>query len=434
MSQYEGRVGGPDQINSGSEWALNDSRYYSSYRTGPAGVQETITYGYPEPENSSSMPRTPGPTGTSVASNQHYSYSSPIAARNNVYTTSQTREISGWNNANPMPSYNFPAPINHHYDSSNSLSQNYDTLPPTNTFNTARSFQYPSANNVTWLPTGGVASSSFNATISGMNSMSLMTPQTVPSNHVDSQIAQQQPSGTRYISSGPNTDNTGTLDPRYQVHAGLRENDFWIVGRVFMVLWTEPAQPKVPAQGGTRNGSHFSTTYLGQQAYSEIRRFVVVLKQHGSSICCPIHTYSNQATLKPNLPLPERHTIIHTTSYVPRQHSCISKNGTVEMENLILDPIRVMSESSDREGELNKFSRLNYSKVYTVEHYVRVLNIGKVARESMNSLSYGYNQSASPVSSQRPRRHRPPANSSYQSSSRRSRYHNDRESREAGRH
>jgi Family of unknown function (DUF6590) len=64
-----------------------------------------------------------------------------------------------------------------------------------------------------------------------------------------------------------------------------KQKNFWQVGRVFMMLWTEPASPQVPNGGGTRNGSHFSTVWLNEQAYSEIRRFVVMKEQHGNSIC-----------------------------------------------------------------------------------------------------------------------------------------------------
>ncbi|KAJ8071909.1 hypothetical protein OCU04_002216 [Sclerotinia nivalis] len=427
MAHYRSRGKGLDQSTPWSEWAWDKRGYHYSYRTGPTGVQET-QYFQPEPENQSATPRTPGASGLNVASNQQSPYSSPIAARNNAYTTTQTRDVSDFDHdATPTPSYTSPAPINHYCNSSNSFGRNYDTLPTTNTFNTARSFQYPSANNATW-PAEGVASSSFDATIRGMNSMSLSTPQAVPLNDFESQVPQRLPSDTKQIFREPNTSDTETLDPRYQVNAGLRQDDFWKVGRVFMMLWTEPAQPKVPVNGGTRNGSHFSTTYLGQQAYSEIRRFVVVSKHHGSSICCPIHTYSNQATLKPNLPAPLRHTIIHTTPRAPKEHSYICHNGSLVTEGLELDPIRVISERSDSEGELHELSRLNYSKIYTVEHYVRVLNIGRVARESIDSLllQSGCSQLSSPASAQRPRPNPPPKKSTGQSSSHHNKYRKHR--------
>jgi hypothetical protein len=60
------------------------------------------------------------------------------------------------------------------------------------------------------------------------------------------------------------------------------QRKFWKAGRVFMMLWTEPA--KVPPQGA-RDGTHFSTTWLGGPVCSEIRRFVVIREGHESSLC-----------------------------------------------------------------------------------------------------------------------------------------------------
>jgi hypothetical protein len=62
------------------------------------------------------------------------------------------------------------------------------------------------------------------------------------------------------------------------------QRNFWKVGRVFMMLWTERAE-KVPPGGGTRDGSHFSTVWLSESAYSEIRKFVVIREGHGNSLC-----------------------------------------------------------------------------------------------------------------------------------------------------
>ena len=43
-------------------------------------------------------------------------------------------------------------------------------------------------------------------------------------------------------------------------------------------------------------------------------------------------------------------------------------------------------EQSGPEGDLGSLSRINYSKIYTVENYVRVLNIGMVTAESLPLL------------------------------------------------
>jgi hypothetical protein len=52
------------------------------------------------------------------------------------------------------------------------------------------------------------------------------------------------------------------------------------------------------------------------------------------------------------------------------------------------DPIKVKREQKGPEGDLGSSSRLNYSKIYTVENYVRVLNIGMVTEECLSSLRY----------------------------------------------
>jgi hypothetical protein len=100
----------------------------------------------------------------------------------------------------------------------------------------------------------------------------------------------------------------------------------------------------------------------------------------------PIHTYSGQATLKPNLPNPQEHAIIYTSENPPEECSYEEADGTIVRENLFKDPIKVKREHNGPEGDLGVLSRLNYSKIYTVENYVRVLNIGMVAEESLHSL------------------------------------------------
>lgn len=94
----------------------------------------------------------------------------------------------------------------------------------------------------------------------------------------------------------------------------------------------------------------------------------------------PIHTYRDQATLKPNLPNVDAHTIIYTSDDPPDPHRQYdTKDGIWYPETLTKDPIKVRSENRDGEGDLGDRSRLNYSKVYTVEKdYSRVLNIGMV--------------------------------------------------------
>jgi hypothetical protein len=62
--------------------------------------------------------------------------------------------------------------------------------------------------------------------------------------------------------------------------------------------------------------------------------------------------------------------------------------GNMVWESLSRDPIKVKREQSGPEGDLGVYSRLNYSKVYTVENYVRVLKIGMVDKDSLQSLKH----------------------------------------------
>jgi hypothetical protein len=96
-------------------------------------------------------------------------------------------------------------------------------------------------------------------------------------------------------------------------------------------------------------------------------------------LCRAIHTYSGRATLKFNLPDPYNHAIIYTSEQCPEEHYELGDNNDRYYEELTLDPIQV--EPQDRGKylcNLSPLSRINYTKVYTVEKDVRVFNIGMV--------------------------------------------------------
>ncbi|KAF7916521.1 hypothetical protein EAE99_009703 [Botrytis elliptica] len=428
MAYQTSQGDGFDQSTPWSEWIWDSNqRSWYTYRTNAEGVQE---YSYPQPdrsENEAATPRTPGLTEQSVTSDEQSTDFLPSIPTNpNAYTTSQADNDLDYD-ATPKPVYASPASDHDYYKPPDPRVQNYSTAS-TNHSSSTWSSGYPPSDNATWQLNTDVASPSIDATARAFDDMSLATPHIPPTEAFDPEVSRAI-GNPKHIFKAPNTGNAETLDPRYKVYGGFRlQDDFWKVGRVFMMLWTEPAQPKVPENGGTRNGSHFSTTFLGQQAYSEIRRFVVVIKGYGNSVCCPIQTYSGQATLKPNLPAPRRHTIIHTTPQAPKQLSYLANDGQSISEDLVLDPIQVNSERThEPEGELNLLSRLNYSKVYTVEHYVRVLNIGMVASNSISTFldQSGWTQGVQPAESHRPRSNLPPKRTSgHSSSNHRSRHSN----------
>jgi hypothetical protein len=92
--------------------------------------------------------------------------------------------------------------------------------------------------------------------------------------------------------------------------------------------------------------------------------------------------------LKPNLPERQQHAIVYTSDECPAECSYDAGGGNIVRENLTRDPIKVKREQPGPEGDLGVYSRLNYSKVYTVENYVRVLKIGMVDKDSLQSLKH----------------------------------------------
>ncbi|CAO2654008.1 Nn.00g107410.m01.CDS01 [Neocucurbitaria sp. VM-36] len=167
----------------------------------------------------------------------------------------------------------------------------------------------------------------------------------------------------RFIQSSSDPNNAEQLDPRFRRVARNHHAFFFVLGRVFKMLWTEPAGQANP--GKTRNSTHFSTVRFGEQAYSEIRRFVVVRNKGNFSQCIPIQTYKGQGATKSGIVMSD-HGVIHTSvpapNLLPGEYLNKYSIQVIPTENEILEPQ----------------SRVNYGKAYAVEHNVKVLDIGMV--------------------------------------------------------
>jgi hypothetical protein len=93
----------------------------------------------------------------------------------------------------------------------------------------------------------------------------------------------------------------------------------------------------------------------------------------------PINTYNGQGVTKTGLSEGDRkaHSIIYMTDTRPQ---CLP----AEERDLINKAIAVEKASADQ--KLDPMSRLNFKKIYTVEHNVKVMNVGKVTKESLPVL------------------------------------------------
>ncbi|PMD23432.1 hypothetical protein NA56DRAFT_71340 [Hyaloscypha hepaticicola] len=180
-------------------------------------------------------------------------------------------------------------------------------------------------------------------------------------------------------------DKLGKFTKDFVVH---HSREFYF-GRVFKVLWSEPV-----GTGGTEITADFPHS---ESAFHKVRRFLIVSERNkGHSICIPILTYGNQGVLKRGVH-PEDHAVIYSSKskgpYVlEREKGLMTKH-----------PIRV--ELFKESQKLDPLSRLNYAKLYTVEHNVKVFFIGRVAKNYERDVMNGYNEAHPPFSNAGPGLH-----------------------------
>ncbi|CBF69602.1 hypothetical protein AN6373.2 [Aspergillus nidulans FGSC A4] len=155
------------------------------------------------------------------------------------------------------------------------------------------------------------------------------------------------------------------LDPRYMV----QPPHYYREGKVFSILWHE--------NDGRAGGTLVSRGPLyrgrfGEPIYSTIRRMVVFRQYEQCSWCFAITTYHGRGVAKRGVD-PDKHAIVHMRGTTPTL-------GVGE-PRMAKEPLEVVPENPSE--NLDYMSRLNFSKIYTVEHNVKVLPIGRISSRSM---------------------------------------------------
>ncbi|KAF7559836.1 hypothetical protein G7046_g4305 [Stylonectria norvegica] len=164
------------------------------------------------------------------------------------------------------------------------------------------------------------------------------------------------------------------LDPRYRVE----HSDRFQPGEIFKVLWSEP-------QGSGNEGASVSERRefrdrFGGKFFVGFRRFIIIANDLGHCTCVPILTYGGKGCKKRGVK--------------PAKHGIVYERGSKAMllkdePKLGFAPVQV---EMTMEGEkLSKESRVNYSKLVTVEHNVKVFFIGNVAATHWDIVSDAVN-------------------------------------------
>jgi hypothetical protein len=163
----------------------------------------------------------------------------------------------------------------------------------------------------------------------------------------------------------------------------VRPSRFFCLGRVFLVLWAEPA-------GG--NGSNAGTivtmqergtvlNHLGERVFSKVRRFVVIRESDQYCNVLPITTYSGQGVAKRRV-VKSEHAIIYTGSIPPQPRpSERPSRGDTGMR-----PQSIRVDPDNQTNRLDPMSRVDFGGVHQVWHNIKTKSLGVVNRHSIEAL------------------------------------------------
>jgi hypothetical protein len=177
------------------------------------------------------------------------------------------------------------------------------------------------------------------------------------------------------------------LDPDYYMRKGAEAHQFFKKGRVFCLLWSEPAgetrQHQVEDDLFSVTSHPVTIGKHGEAIYQQIRRFVIVRvprKKH-FVYACPITTYGGRATAKQGCS-PREHAIVYLSGKQPQ-----TVRGEIPIRGeggMTKDPIEIKPASTNE--SLDIASRLRFDKTYPVEWNVKVKDIGRVVPQDMPRL------------------------------------------------
>ncbi|KAI1847964.1 hypothetical protein JX266_006077 [Neoarthrinium moseri] len=197
-----------------------------------------------------------------------------------------------------------------------------------------------------------------------------------------SQISQHRApliSGTSNYAFDDSEYNTSTSSHGTDRVKGSASNHQGYSFLVFKLVWAEPRGQSSKKFAGNSEAPFTEAGKKrvdGEMFYTGVRRFVVTASESGSSICVPILTYEGRGCNKPGVRA-ENHGIVYEPPSPPTRLRGEPQHG--------FDPVRMEIYV---EGEtLVAESRINYSKLVTIEHNINVLFIGRIYGEDFEAVS-----------------------------------------------
>ena len=171
------------------------------------------------------------------------------------------------------------------------------------------------------------------------------------------------------------------LDERYHIRKNGAE--FFTFGRVFATLWHSSTGI---SRDDPKRGDQVRPGRFGELIHSHIQRMAVVKEDHGFCWCIPINTYNGQGVAKHGFN--DRDIRAHAIIYMI---GCPSE-GAIDEPEMRKQPIEVKPAAKDQ--QLDIMSRIHFGKVHTVEHNVKVMNVGHITQNSLQQFEVYWNNKA----------------------------------------
>lgn len=178
---------------------------------------------------------------------------------------------------------------------------------------------------------------------------------------------------------GTDRNETETLYSNYR----MRKHDFFSKGRVFLILWVEPAGEAAGSVITTEEPSDQAITIgaFNERVFSKVRRFVIIRDGENYCSALPIATYGGKGVGKRGVKKSE-HAIIYTNREPPGPKT--HENPQRGEAGMRPTPIKVTPDEPTE--ALDPMSRIDFGKVHTIQHNIKVRPFGNVHPSSMAAL------------------------------------------------
>jgi hypothetical protein len=164
------------------------------------------------------------------------------------------------------------------------------------------------------------------------------------------------------------------LNTDYKVRK--ESSKFFTFGRVFAIAWHQSLGEDQP---NPRIQNWVTYDRFKEPILTHIQRMAVVKEGHGFCWCVPINSYNGKGVAKSGLSSSDR--AAHAVIYMEGTRPAIS-----DAEDKMMDKIAIAVGPAGADRKFDVMSRINFGKVHTIEHNVKVMNVGNIRRESLNDF------------------------------------------------